>query len=66
MKDYKPPYYAVIFTATQTAKMDGYSEMSKKLYGLASTQPGFLGIESVDGEYEITISYWTDLDSISK
>lgn len=60
------PYYAVIFTASRTENLDGYKEMSEKLYLLAKDQPGFLGIESVDGEFEITISYWKDLESIAK
>ncbi len=62
----QPPYYAVIFTASRTENLDGYKEMSEKLYLLAKDQLGFLGIESVDGEFEITISYWKDLESIAK
>jgi heme-degrading monooxygenase HmoA len=33
---------------------------------LAAMQPGFLGVESARGELGITVSYWSDLDSISK
>lgn len=33
---------------------------------LASQQSGFLGIESVRQDIGITVSYWQDLDSISK
>tara|TARA_Y100000739_G_C20577956_1_gene451263 strand:+ start:981 stop:1280 length:300 start_codon:yes stop_codon:yes gene_type:complete len=66
MNNIKPPYCAVIFTADQTADKSGYKQMSERLYALAQTQPGFLGIESVDGDFEITISYWKDLESIAQ
>ena len=59
-------YYAVIFTANRTKNIDGYKEMSENLYSIAKDQPGFLGIESVEGDFEITISYWKDLNSITK
>ena len=57
MNNFKPPYYAVIFTADQTADKTGYKQMSDKLNVIAKSQPGFLGIESVEGNSEITISY---------
>ena len=31
---------------------------------LAAQQPGFLGVESAREELGITVSYWSDLDSI--
>ena len=55
MNNIKPPYYAVIFTAELTADQTGYKKMSDKLNAIAESQPGFLGIESVDGESEITM-----------
>jgi len=30
----------------------------------AAQQSGFLGVESARNEFGITVSYWTDLDSI--
>lgn len=61
-----PPYYAVIFTTRRTLDDNGYSEMAARMEQLASTQPGYLGIESVRGGdgAGITVSYWKDLDSI--
>ena len=62
----KPPYYAVIFTSVKTEEDNGYSQMSEKMLELAAQQPGFLGVESARGEVGITVSYWTDLESIKK
>ena len=62
----KPPYYAVIFTYHRTEGDNGYGEMAVKMVELASRQPGFLGIESARQEVGITVSYWTDLESIKK
>ncbi|OBQ50240.1 antibiotic biosynthesis monooxygenase family protein [Halodesulfovibrio spirochaetisodalis] len=59
-----PPYYAVIFTSTRTEDEQGYNLMAKKMVSLASQQPGFLGIESAKGDVGITVSYWSDLESI--
>lgn len=59
-----PPYYAVIFSSVRTADDNGYSEMADKMVELASTQDGFLGIESARNELGITVSYWTDLNAI--
>ena len=58
------PYYAVIFTSLRTELMGGYDAMSQKMLELASEQPGFLGVESAREGVGITVSYWTDLDSI--
>lgn len=33
---------------------------------LASKQPGFLGIESAREDIGITVSYWSDLESIKR
>jgi len=59
-----PPYYAVIFTSLRTDGDHGYGEMADKMVALASTQPGFLGIESAREGVGITVSYWADLESI--
>ena len=63
----KPPYYAVIFTSQRnTADPGGYDAMSEAMLKLSAQQPGFIGVESSrnsDG-LGITVSYWTDLESI--
>ncbi len=60
----KPPYYAVIFTSHRTEGDYGYDEMATRMVKLAAQQPGFLGVESARENVGITISYWTDLESI--
>jgi heme-degrading monooxygenase HmoA len=60
----KPPYYAVIFTSHRTDGDSGYSEMATKMVDLAAQQPGYLGIESAREDLGITVSYWSDLESI--
>lgn len=62
----KPPYYAVIFTSHRTEGDNGYSQMAERMIELASKQPGFLGIESARESVGITVSYWSDLDSIKQ
>jgi heme-degrading monooxygenase HmoA len=61
-----PPYYAVIFIARRTPIDEGYSETATRMETLATQQPGFLGIESVEQSdgLEVTISYWRDEQSI--
>jgi heme-degrading monooxygenase HmoA len=61
-----PPYYAVIFTSLRTDGDHGYAEMADKMVALAAVQPGFLGIESAREDLGITVSYWTDLESIKR
>ncbi|SFD50380.1 antibiotic biosynthesis monooxygenase [Bacillus sp. UNCCL81] len=61
----KPPYFAVIFCSKRTDRDNGYSKMSDKMVELASSQQGFLGVESArDHEKGITVSYWESLDAI--
>jgi len=60
----EPPYYAVIFTSLRTEGDHGYGEMAERMVKLASQQPGFLGIESARESVGITVSYWSDLESI--
>lgn len=59
-----PPYYAVIFTSHRTEGDHGYGEMANKMVELAAQQLGFLGVESAREDVGITVSYWSDLDSI--
>jgi len=60
----KPPYYAVIFTSYRTDGDNGYGDMATKMVELAAQQPGYLGIESAREDLGITVSYWSDLESI--
>ncbi len=60
----RPPYYAVIFTSERTAGDQGYAAMTERMLELASKQPGFLGVESATDTIGITVSYWSDLESI--
>lgn len=62
----KPPYYAVIFTSLRTSGDNGYGEMSGRMLELAKQQEGFLGVESAREEIGITVSYWSDLESIQR
>ena len=60
-----PPYYAVIFTSTQTADTAGYDTMAEAMVNLAAQQPGFLGVESARDSIGITVSYWESLEAIA-
>lgn len=60
----EPPYYAVIFTSTRTGVDDGYGEMADRMVELAERQSGFLGVEAARESVGITVSYWSDLESI--
>lgn len=62
----KPPYYAVIFTSHRMDVDDGYGDMANKMVALAMEQEGFLGVESAREDVGITVSYWSDLESIKK
>jgi len=61
-----PPYYAVIFTSHRTNGDNGYDQMAARMVELAAEQPGFLGVESAREEVGITVSYWSDLESIKQ
>lgn len=60
----KPPYYAVIFSSHLNDNIQGYDEMALRMVELAAQQEGFLGVESVRENLGITVSYWSDLESI--
>jgi heme-degrading monooxygenase HmoA len=62
----KPPYFAVIFSSLRNDDIEGYAETAARMVELASLQPGFLGVESAREDLGITISYWSDLESIKK
>ncbi|WP_028110089.1 antibiotic biosynthesis monooxygenase family protein [Ferrimonas futtsuensis] len=59
-----PPYYAVIFTSIRTEGDHGYGDMAKRMVALAEQQHGFLGMESAREDVGITVSYWSDIESI--
>ena len=79
MKNFKP-YFAVIFTSTQTEHTEGYPEMAEKMETLAKQQEGYIGIDSAKNDTStvlrqaqhetlsagvgITVSYWESLDAI--
>ena len=63
---FKTPYYAVIFTSIRTEVDNGYEHMAEKMVELAQLQEGFLGVESARNDIGITVSYWTDLESIKR
>jgi heme-degrading monooxygenase HmoA len=65
-KTTQPPYYAVIFTSIRTEGDNGYSQMGEEMEKLVEKQPGFLGFETARNEIGITVSYWKDLESITK
>lgn len=62
-----PPYYCVTFTS-QRANDNGdeYNRLSERMEELAARMPGFLGAESSRdlAGFGITLSYWTDRQSI--
>lgn len=62
----EPPYYAVIFTSIRAEGDNGYDAMSDRMVALAAQQPGFLGVESARDGVGVTVSYWSDLESIRK
>jgi heme-degrading monooxygenase HmoA len=53
----EPPYVAVIFSSV-VASSQGYTQAAEEMERLASTQPGYLGIESARESIGITVSYW--------
>lgn len=60
----KPPYYVVVFTNLRTEVEEGYEETAHRMLELAAQQPGYLGVEYARNEIGLTLSYWSDLESI--
>ena len=58
------PYYAVVFTSTQTKNIEGYQEMTKLMEQLVKQQEGFLGVDSARNDIGITVSFWESLEAI--
>ncbi|WP_439152440.1 antibiotic biosynthesis monooxygenase family protein [Winogradskyella sp.] len=63
MKNFKP-YFAVIFTSTQTEDTQGYDEIAEKMELLAKQQNGYLGMDAARNDVGITVSYWESLEAI--
>ena len=63
----EPPYYSVIFSSLRTPGENAYGAMAQRMVELASSQPGYLGVESArDSDvFGITVSYWTSLEAIA-
>jgi heme-degrading monooxygenase HmoA len=62
------PYYAVIFTSVRRIQPDdGYGPTADRMLELAAKQPGYLGVDTARDAsgLGITVSYWTDEDSIA-
>jgi len=61
-----PPYFAVIFSTVRNEQPgDQYDQTSVAMMNLAAQQPGFLGVETAHADIGITVSYWTDEESIA-
>jgi heme-degrading monooxygenase HmoA len=61
-----PPYWAVIFSTHRDAQPgDQYEQTAQRMTTLAALQPGFLGVETAHADIGITVSYWTDEESIA-
>ena len=58
------PYYAVIFSSTQTEFTHGYTEMAEQMEALAKKQIGFISVESARNDIGITVSYWESMEAI--
>lgn len=59
----EPPYYAVIFSSTQTGEdLDGYDHKATEMEALARRQDGYLGFESARDAngLGVSVSYWRD------
>jgi heme-degrading monooxygenase HmoA len=63
----RPPYWAVIFSSTQTEDESGYEQTADAMLALAAQQPGYLGVEFAgDTKFGITVSYWDSPESIAR
>jgi heme-degrading monooxygenase HmoA len=65
MNNHFKPYYAVIFTSTKVEAENNYNDVATKMVELATTQQGFIGVESARNEIGITVSYWESIDAIN-
>lgn len=58
----------MIFTSQLAPEAPGYGDMADRMVRAVSSQPGFLGFDSVRDASRagITVSYWDSLDSIRR
>ena len=57
--------YAVIFTARISEVDESYSSTASRMRELAQDKYGCVGFSAlVDGDQEVSISYWEDLEQI--
>jgi len=64
----EPPYYAVIFASQHGGgSVADYAATAQRMFELAASQPGYVGVESANGAdgFGITVSYWESLEAIS-
>ncbi len=61
-----PPYFAVIFSSLRREDDPSYERMADDMAILAARQPGYLGFESARSGLGISVSYWSDLESIAQ
>ena len=65
--EWKPPYFATIFTTQLGDDLEGYDEASDLMAELVEKYDGFMGMHSARDEdgYGITVCYWKTEDSIT-
>ncbi len=61
---YDPPYVAVIFSSKKKVYDPEFSTVADYLDELVTSQPGYLGHETVGDDPSITVSYWRDMDAV--
>jgi heme-degrading monooxygenase HmoA len=64
----EPGCFAVIFKSKRTAEAGAdYDAMNAKLFEMAKSQPGYLGIDSVRGAdgTGLSVSYWRSREDIA-
>ena len=55
----------MIFTAEMAADVTGYADTAQRMNELVQEQPGYIGkYQSMEGNREITISYWENLEAV--
>ena len=60
------PYYAVIFTSTESATQEGHKAISEVIYQEVQQAKGFLGVDNASDTQgnDITVSYWKSKEAI--
>ncbi len=62
-----PPYYTAVLNDTRGGMKDaGQVAPTDEMVTIATRQPGFLGLETTQGQKgeKIIVSYWRDVDAI--